>query len=150
MYRRHLAKNIKNPQKQAGFLIPVAIFIIAGLSLLAISMTRLSSQSGMSSFREGLSMQAFYAAESGVQYAFNRVLFPGADRAVADTACAAVNGSSLSFTVSGLTGCTANLSCVSSINGSNTVSYYSVTSSASCGSADLSTERSISATAYLD
>jgi MSHA biogenesis protein MshP len=135
---------------QQGFLIPVAIFIVAGLSLLAISITRLSTQSGASSFREGLSAQAFYAAESSVQYAMNQVLFPNATRATADTACVAINGSSLSFSVSGLNQCQSDISCSSSTNASNTISYYSVQSLASCGSGDLTVEREISGVVYLE
>jgi len=136
--------------QQRGFLIPLAVFIIAGLSLLAISLTRLASQSGLSSFREGLSAQAFYAAESGVGYALNQVLFPSASRATADTACLGVDGTTLNFDVEGLNQCSAEIGCSSTINASDTVSYYSVESFASCGAGELITERVVQATAYLE
>ena len=128
----------------------MAIFIIAGLSVLAISITRLSSQSGFSSFREGVSAQTFYAAESGVQYAMNQVLFGSDTRTQADTACLSVNGEILNFDADGLNQCSVNISCSASNNPTNTISYYSVESYASCGSGELNADRIIRATVYLD
>ena len=143
MYHSHFSR-------QRGFLIPVAIFIVAGLSIVAISITRLASQSGASSFREGLSAQTFYAAESGVQYALNQVLFSSANRASATVACAAVNGNTVNYSVAGLNQCSTSIQCSTENNAADTISYYSVLSFATCGAGELTTERAIRATAYLE
>lgn len=136
--------------RHQGFLIPLAIFIIAGLSVLAISMMRLSSQSGFSSFREGISAQTFYAAESGLQYAINQVLFTSTTRTQSDAACLSVDGVALNFDVDGLNQCATSIRCSASNNVTNTISYYSLESSASCGVGDLRAGRVIQATVYLD
>ncbi len=95
-------------------------------------------------------MQAFYAAESGVQYGMHRLLFPAATRAAANTACTALNGDSINFTATGLNNCSADFTCTATTNADDTISFYTVQSNAQCGSGELMAQRSIQATAYIE
>lgn len=137
-------------RKQQGFLLPVALFIIVGLAVLAGSMSALTTQTGSASLREGISLQAFYAADSAVQRAMHLIFASDANRATATTNCAAVDGSSLTLMATGLNGCQTSTNCSSAINSSNTTSFFTVTSTASCGAGDLSAQRTIQASAYLN
>ncbi len=137
-------------RRQSGFLVPLALVIVVGLGALAVAMSRLGAQSGGSAFREALSVQAFFAAESGVQYAMGRLFYPNASRAGADAACAAIEGSSLSLDTEGLRACTAELSCSQSSDATNSISFYTVSASATCGAGELQSERVIQASAYIN
>lgn len=141
-------------KRQSGFLLPIALFLVVGLAALAVGISRFSSQSNSSVFREGISLQAFYAAESGLQWGMNQVLFPSAQRATADTNCAALasadpNQSELQFNVLGLQGCIVDLSCTSTANAGNTASYYTIRSASVCSAGEFLSERIIQASAYL-
>ncbi len=130
--------------KQQGVLIPLAIFVVAGMALLAVAIARLSAQSSGSSFREAVSAQTFYAAESAAQYAVNQITFPAADRTLGDSQCGAINGSTLD-----LLNCSADLTCAVSTNTDNTTSFYTVQASATCGSGELQATRIIQTSVYL-
>ncbi len=140
---------IKNQQ---GYLMPVAIFIILILGGLAITLSRFSGQSDTAVIQEAISVAAFNAAESGGQYAMNRLFYttppePPAPpepptRTSVNVHCAAINGASLNFTVAGLGGCSADLTCSVSANlPANTISYYSVTSTGECGTSPINAQR---------
>jgi len=135
--------------KQQGFLVPLALFIVVGLAALAVAIAYMSAQGSGSSVREAISAQTFYAAESGAQYAMNKIFYPSAQRAAADANCAAVNGQTLNFNAPGLRSCSAVLSCSRSVNASDTISFYTVYSAATCGSGDLGAERTIEVAAYI-
>lgn len=138
-----------NRCKQSGFLLPVALVLIVGIAALAVAISKLTAQANVGAFREGLSMQAFYAAESGMQYGMNRVIFPDASRASGVTQCAAVDTQSLTFGVDGLDGCSTTINCSSSANAADNTTFFTLTSSATCGSGQLLTERIIQASAYM-
>lgn len=147
MYPSSLAKN------QTGFLLPVAIFLVVGIAAMAIGVSRLSSQAGTSTFREGVAMQALYAAESGMQWGMNQLLFPDSDRATATSNCASIADpdplqAELNFSIPGLQGCSVNVSC-SSEEGTEPVTFYTLVSAASCGGGELLAERTVRATAYI-
>ena len=122
-----------NIKRQAGFSLPVTLFIIVVLSLIAVAMNRLSETGAQSYSKALLSQRAFFAAESGVQLALTRVL----DSVPCD--CTGVSGQT--FTQQGLSGCSASLSCSDSlvVNGER---YCTVRSVGRCdsGSASRSVE----------
>lgn len=143
-----------NFYKQTGFLLPVALFLVVGIAALAIGISRFSSQSNSSVFREGIAIQAFYAAESGLQWAMNQVLFPDTQRSIADASCAGLanadpNQSEIQFNVIGLQGCEVDLSCSSTTNTSNTISYYTIQSASTCAGGEFLSERILQASAYI-
>ena len=136
---------LKSPlTNQQGVLIPLAIFILAGLSVLAVAIARLSSQSTSSSYREAISTQTFYAADSGAQYVLNQVLFPSADRTTGDSQCVSVNGTTLT-----LLDCSVEVDCAVTTDTDNTMSFYAVQASATCGSGELETNRIIQTSVFL-
>lgn len=136
-------------KKQGGFLIPLAAIIVVGLAVLALAISRISSQTGTAAIQEGVSVQAFYAAESGAQIAMNQLFFNAADRAAVDGNCIAVSGSTINYAVVGLDTCSASISCTQNPDAGNTTSFYVITSAASCGSGNLVAERTIQVSAYM-
>ena len=137
--------------RQQGFLIPLALFIVLGIGFLAITISRMGAYSSQSSVREGLSVQSFYTAESGVQFSLNQIFYNQTLRTVVDTNCANLS-QTLSFNTAGLASCSANVacSCVGACSGSGTVSFYSITSAASCGSGNLVADRTIEVNAFFE
>lgn len=113
--------------KQRGFGMPMVVFILVILTLLAAAIMRLSTTSALSIATEVKSSRALHAAESGAQWAMNQIFPPGGGGG----ACFA-SPATLQFTVGALSGCSATVSCTSpgAINGNI---HYSVTSSGSCG-----------------
>lgn len=117
-------KSLGQLQKTAGFSLPVAIFIIVILALIAVAMNRLSETGSQSYISALLSSRAFYAAESGMQLSMIEVL---------DTPVCSCSGvSNISYTVTGLLGCSATISCDDTlvVNGDT---YCTVTSRGVCG-----------------
>jgi MSHA biogenesis protein MshP len=141
-----------NKSCQHGFLMPLAIFILVTVSFFAITISRVTGQTAVATTQEAISIASFYAAESGAQYAMNRLFYDtgsAISRVSVDANCTAVNGSNLAFTVSGLDGCSASLSCSRSIDAADTTSYYRIQSQGDCGSAAVSAQRSIEISAYM-
>lgn len=136
-------------KQQKGYLIPLAVILIVGISFLAAAIAKLSSQSASTSVAEGLSLQAFYAAESGAQYGMNQIFFSATNRAAADANCTGVNGANLNFTVNGLNTCSVGISCSINTDASNTTSFYVVNSSGSCGTGDYIGERVVQVSAFM-
>ncbi len=150
---------------QKGFLLPLALFVLVVLGVVAAAMTRFVSQSGSSITLEAISVQAFYAAESGAQLGMNH-LFYNADirRQDVDNICLSMN-QSIRLTAAGLTNCQVQLHCeclfdnntlcdtsdANNYNGSNGIanSLYTLSSQASCGVNALRAQRRISVGAYL-
>ncbi|WP_419813218.1 hypothetical protein [Bacterioplanoides sp.] len=111
-------------KKSGGFSLPVAIFIIVILALIAVAVNRLVETGSRSYVASLLSSRAFYAAESGVQLSLIQVL---------DTPVCSCSGvTDISFTnVSGLSACRAVVSCDDSlvINGDT---YCTLSSRGEC------------------
>lgn len=126
---RHTRTPPPPPYRQGGFSLPVAILAIVLLSLLGAAMISMLSSSHRSVANAVVSTRAFYAAETGGQYALSK-LFPLTGGA---PTCAA----SLTLTLSapGLTGCTAVVSCNGpvALNGHN---FYNLTSTGQCAGGD--------------
>lgn len=136
--------------KQKGFLIPMALFIVVGLGVLALAISRMGSGTQSVSIRESISVQALFAAESGSQYAMNQLLFDASNRGEVDGRCTTVNGNSLSFTAVGLTGCSATISCQRLVNTGGQARVYQVQTTATCGGGDLTAERIVSVKASFE
>ncbi|PCK08350.1 MAG: MSHA biogenesis protein MshP [Alteromonadaceae bacterium] len=150
MCRDHrLNISLRRRNTQRGFLIPLAAIILVGLAVMAVGIHSLSRQTSTSTVTQGLSVQAFFAAESGGQYALNRLLFDVTDNAVSDANCVAISGTTINFSVPGLRACQAVISCQVSVAVGSTLSFYLIESRGSCGAASLFAERSVEISAYL-
>lgn len=140
-------------QYQRGFLLPLALFIIVVMGLLALALSRMTTQTSLASAQELLSVQAFYAAESGAQQGMNR-LYPPADtnqRVNVNSRCDNVNRT-LTFTgVDGLNSCSASVRCeCANCAPTDATSFYTITSQGRCGSGVLSAERTIKVGSFMD
>lgn len=96
---------------QRGFLLPLALFILVVMGVLALTISRTATQANTSTIQEFANVQAFYAAESGAQRGMQALFLTTTTRQATDTACAnmAVNHN---FTgVNGLQLCTATVAC---------------------------------------
>jgi len=117
-----------NLRHQDGFSLPVAILAVVLLSVLGAAMIELTSTGHRSVSGEVVGTRAFYAAESGAQYALGR-LFP-LNGGAASCAAASVN-----FSPPGLEGCTATITCSGPTN-LNGRDFYALTSTGQCASGD--------------
>jgi len=97
-------------KKQRGFLLPFALFMMIVVSSMAIIVTKKLSQSSASYIIDGLSSQAFYAAETGAQLAMHELFFADTERVSVDGRCISMT---ISHTLSGagLNNCTITVSC---------------------------------------
>jgi MSHA biogenesis protein MshP len=135
---------------QAGFLMPLALFIVVGLGALALAISRMGSSNFSAAVQEALSVQAFYAAESGIQYGMNRLLFDAVDKNAVNTRCSSVNGATVTFNVAGLRDCSVLLNCNTVSNTGDSAGIYRLQSSATCGSDSLQAQRSLVAAARYE
>ncbi len=159
----------KSVVRQAGFLIPVAIFILVVMGGLALVIARTSSQSNQSVTQELLSLESFYAAESGTQRGLQQLFFPDASsRLLVDSRCEVLNLNLNFSSVQGLQLCSAQVSCSclykdgTSCNSGvgvnylpdaeqgKTSSFYKVTSIGRCGQDRFLAVRTIEAGAKLE
>lgn len=155
--------------RQQGFLIPLAIFILVVMAVLALVVARTANQTNSSFTQELLSVEAFYAAESGAQRAMQVLFFPdSSSRQAVDARCASLATTYTFPGVNGLQLCSTEVSCTcvyksgancDSANNANyqlasnpnvSSSFYTVKSSAHCGEDRFLAERLIQAGAYLD
>ena len=118
-----------------GFSLPMAIFILVIMALVATAAVTVLNKSLSSVSQEVMSTRAFYSAESGAQYVLNQ-LFPLGGGAAN---CSA--SSNLNFTSTGLSSCSAAMSCSSTTIGSET--YYLVRSTGTCSTGSTTTVRQI-------
>jgi len=139
-----------SPRKDRGFMLPVAIFLIIAIAALAIGLSRSSSVVPFVSLQEVFSQRAFYAAESGANYALSHLLLhPEVNRTAGDAACLELSAVTLSFSSNGLEQCQAVIGCQIQNGVANDASYYTISSQGSCGSAPLDASRSLSVSAYI-
>lgn len=135
-----------------GFMIPLALFILVSMAALAIAINRMAAQSTSSSTLEGVSLQAFFAAESGAQYAMHFLMFDVTQRSESDNNCSTMPLSVPNFphaSAAGLQACSLSLSCQQDSVSTSSASYYTITSTAECGSGTLQAKRTIEVSAYL-
>lgn len=140
----------KISRHQQGFLIPLALFILVVLGVLALTISRTSIQTQASAIQEFTSVQAFYAAESGAQRGMQRLFFN------ADITRPGVNGrcsgwsQTFNFGSDGLKACTAQVSCTFVTDTPNIRSFYTVTSVGSCGADQYRAERTIQVDSFME
>lgn len=164
-------------QKQQGFLLPLAIFIVVVMGLFALVLSRNTIQAGTSAVQEVISTQAFYAAETGAQLGMQNLFFPDASsRQQVDQRCVGATTifpiirtytAGTATDVPGLNGCTVTVNCACLYQDNNTCapataanyagtgstplsSFYRITSAATCGSGNLSATRTIEVGSFLE
>lgn len=136
-------------QKQRGFLMPLAIFIVVVMSLFAAALWRTTVQTSLSGAQEMVTVQAFYAAESGAQNGMQALFFPDANnRNAVDTRCTALSLNTVFTGVAGLNSCSAQVSCAGSSAGAT--SFYTITSIGRCGSGLMSAVRTVKVGSFVD
>jgi MSHA biogenesis protein MshP len=155
-------------KKQQGFLIPLALFILVVMSLFALVLSRNTIQTSTSATLEMISVQAFYAAESGGQRGMQVLFFPDpSSRQAVDTRCVALSNT-YTYTVAGLNNCSATVTCnclysdnsacapAAASNYSTSaatgklISFYKISSVATCGNGNLRAVRTIEAGSFLE
>lgn len=145
-------KLFSGPQRQRGFLIPLAIFIVVVMSLFAAALWRTTVQTSLSGAQELVAVQAFYAAESGAQNAMQELFFPDASsRAAIDARCTALSLTPTYTGVAGLGNCSATVSCACvDCTPASLTSFYTITSVGSCGSGLMSAVRRVRVGSFMD
>lgn len=153
--------------RQQGFLIPLAIFIVVVMGFMALALSRSSTLSHQGFTQELLSTQAFYAAETSTQRAMQTLFFPSANsRQAADTRCAALTTTYNFSAIDGLQLCQSQVSCACvyqnnqacsattatnyAATASTHTSIYTLTSDATCGTGSINASRQIRASAFLE
>ncbi len=153
--------------KQHGFLLPLALFIVVVMGLFALVLSRNTIQTSNASVLELISVQAFYAAESGGQRGMQVLFYPNASsRQAVDTLCNAMNNT-YTFTVTGLNNCSAVVTCSCLYQDNNScapgtatnystsalpvklLSFYKISSVGTCGGGNLRSVRTIEIGSYL-
>lgn len=113
-----------NIKRQQGLGLPIAIFIIVIMSLIAVAVNKISESSAESYAQAVLTSRVFYAAESGIQLKLVSVLST-------PTCTCGTTPETFSFTTMGLSGCSAVVSCeLLPIAGGPT--YCTLTSAGTC------------------
>jgi MSHA biogenesis protein MshP len=160
-------RSYKKINKQAGFLLPLALFILVVMSLFALVLTRNTIQTGTGAVLEVISTQTFYAAESGAQSGMQVLFYPNAStRNGVDTRCVNLNAT-YTYSVTGLQNCSAQVTCTcvyadnsscspstvsnysSAAAATKLNSFYKVSSLATCGSGKLSAKRTIEVGSFM-
>lgn len=119
-----------------GFSLPVAVFILVIMALIGTALVNLMQSSHTALGQEVLSTRAFYAAESGAQYALGQIFPLNGGAAHCASPYPAIN-----YNAADLNGCSATVSCASNTIG--TATYYTLTSTGSCVFAATSATRRI-------
>lgn len=135
---------------QQGFLLPLALFIVVVMGVLALTISRTSIQTQTSSIQEFTNIQAFYAAESGAQRGMQHLFLNTAIlRSDVDGRCTGLN-QSYNFTAAGLKACTAQVRCNFVIDAGNLRSFYNLTSVGSCGKDQYRAERTVQVGSFME
>lgn len=132
----------------------MVMFVLIALGALALTIARFSGQTSLSAAQEGISLQAFYAAESGGQYAMNQIYYVASGgtaitRAAATANCTSVNGDLVNYAGLGLTNCSATVSCSSTVDAVSATTFFSISSSGNCGSGSVSASRIIQVSSFI-
>jgi len=128
---------------QRGFLLPVALFIIVVMGFASLALWRTTSQSSIASVQEVVTVQAMYAAESGLQRGLSELFYPNAsNKLAADNRCVAL-GETIDFSgISGLNVCEARVNCDVLEPG-----IYMLSSEGRCGVGTVRAQRALEANA---
>ncbi len=155
-------------QRQRGFLLPLALFILVVMGVLALTISRTSIQTQTSTIQEFTNIQAFYAAESGAQRGMQALFLSTSTRQATDQVCAGMAINHNFAGVNGLRICTVtvtctciyqdNSACAHTVNTNYeltspvalTKSFYTLTSDGVCGQDQYRAERTIQVGAYRE
>lgn len=139
---------------QRGFLLPLAMFILVVMGVLALTISRTATQTNTSTIQEFTNIQSFYAAESGAQRGMQALFLSITTRQATDQACANMSISNNFAGINGLQMCAVIVACVCRYqNGSTcapgtatnygptspvavTKSFYTIRSVGTCGPND--------------
>lgn len=148
----HIQRPFACARKQRGFLIPLAIFIVVVMSLFAVALWRTTVQTSLSGAQEMVTVQAFYAAESGAQNGMQELFFPDdSNRGAIDARCTALSLTASFAGIAGLNNCSAQVSCTCvDCNPAGVTSFYTITSVGSCGSGLMSAVRTVRVGSFMD
>lgn len=153
---------------QRGFLLPLALFILVVMGVLALAISRTSTQTQISGVQELTNVQSFYAAESGAQRGMQALFLSNTTRRATDASCAAMAINHNFANVNGLKICTAQVTCscryrndtlcnasiaanyLATVPPEVAKSFYTVTSVGACGPDYFRSVRTIQVGAYLD
>lgn len=157
-------KDYKHFHHQQGFLIPLALFIIVVLGGLAVMVAKQTAQSSHSFIVDAISTQTFYAAESGAQAGLHELFYVDTDRQLVDGRCATLTISQ-TLSADGLRQCVVTVSCTcryennTSCDHNNSANYlglsgishsfYTIDSTAQCGTGDTIARHAIEVGASL-
>ena len=122
MYLRH-----RTLKSQAGLGLPSALFLIVVMVLIVSAINQMNESNAAAYGREWLSMRAFYAAESGAQFAAVYHL-----TSEATPACNNAFINNLNLTAGGLSDCSVDVDCVQQTTDAG-VDYFTLTSRGICG-----------------
>lgn len=124
-------KQLRVRGRQRGIGVPAALFVITLLAILAVAINALLEQNAESYEEEMNLTRAFYAAESGAGFALNSIFPPEEFPLYSTNAECAAGPRAYQFTVTGLSECSASVSCSvdASVGG---VAYYTIVSEGSC------------------
>lgn len=140
----------KIPRQQQGFLIPLALFILVVMGVLALTISRTSMQTHASAIQEFTNIQAFYAAESGAQRGMQHLFFDAnVNRPNVDGRCTGWS-QTYNFASEGLMACNAQVNCTFVIDAANIRSFYTITSVGSCGADQYRAERTIQVGSFME
>ena len=141
----------KNIALQRGFLLPLSLFIIVVMGVLALTISRTATQTQNTSIQEYTNVQAFYAAESGAQRGMQRLFF-NADttRAGVTSRCTNWSATFNLNAINGLRNCTAQVRCEAVVDATNVSTFYRVISVGQCGQNEFMSERTIEVGAHQE
>lgn len=146
---KHYVNALGQVNKQAGFLIPLALFIVVGAATLGVAIGQVAAGSRSSAVLLALNNQALSAADAGVQTALHRMYYGAQTRAIVDANCGTVDGTTISLSGVGVDGCNITVNCSVAVSALDDVSLYSIQSQSMCGSGDYETSRLIVAESYM-
>lgn len=135
-----MCRDIDFPSRQQGAGLPMAIFLITVMALIAVTIAQLQQTTGE---MEGLDIQstrAYNAAESGAQLGLTEVVPPDPGDPI-DTAACTSDLYEEDFDAGGLAGCSVSVSCDSSGGGDGPIA--TLVSTGTCGSGTDRSERQI-------
>jgi MSHA biogenesis protein MshP len=159
-----MSLNYKSCRQQQGFLLPLALFIIVVLGSMSLVVSKKVAQSSSSYVLNGISVQTFYAAESGAQAGLHELFFLDTDRQLVDGRCEAM-AISRTLNVDGLKNCTVTVACACHYENGDVCdqtdsthylgisgishSFYTIDSAAQCGVAPMLAKHKIEVGASL-
>ncbi len=151
MYLDQGQKTQHKIRKQSGYLMPLAAFILVVMGLMAVAVSRNAAQTGVASTQEAITLQAFYAAESGAQLGMNRLFYntgTALTQAMVDNACDNLNINLNLSAAANLGNCAHTVTCARSAM--DITHFYTVTSVGQCGTGEIVSTRTVEVSAFME